>query len=71
MKQVLVIHLNDVDREEAVEFLDTPFSSFSVAATAMSPVPQALIEEYDGKVDAIALDGIPIQLQLGTAHVGA
>ncbi len=69
MKQVLVIHLNDVDREESVEFLDTPIQLIQRGCHGDVARAQALIEEFDGKVDAIALDGIPIHLQLGTVHV--
>jgi predicted amino acid dehydrogenase len=69
MKQVLVIHPNDENWEETVEFLDTPVRLIYRGCHGDVARCAAWIDEFDGQVDAIAFDGIPIQMQLGSAHV--
>ncbi len=69
MKQVLVIHPNDENWEETVEFLDTPVRLVFRGCHGDVARCAACIDEFDGQVDAIAFDGIPIHMQLGSAHV--
>ncbi len=68
MKQVLVIHLNDIDGEETVRFLGQPVRLLLRGCHGDGARAAHLIAEYDGAVDAIALDGLPLELQLGAAH---
>ncbi len=68
MKQVLVINLNDTDVESQVEFLGQPLTLITRGSGGDVARAQALIEEYDGKVEAIALDGFTLSLQLGSAQ---
>ncbi len=68
MKKVLVIHLNDTETEEQVEFLGQQIQLIYKGTLGDGARAAALLAEYDGKVDAIALDGLPAELQLGGAH---
>lgn len=68
MKKVLVIHLNDTVAEEQVEFLGRQIDLIYRGCKGDAARAAALIKEFDGKVDAIALDGLPFELQLGAAH---
>ncbi len=68
MKQVVVIHLNDVDRDEEVTFLGTTVLLQWRGCHGDATRAAALIGAYDGKADAIALDGLPAELTLGPAH---
>ncbi|MGL4650070.1 MAG: serine carboxypeptidase, partial [Caldilineaceae bacterium] len=68
MKQVLVVHLNDTDRDEEVTFLGQPLLLKWRGCHGDATRAAELIAEYDGNVDAIALDGLPGELTLGPAH---
>lgn len=68
MKQVLVIHLNDYDVESTVEFLGQSITLIQRGCAGEYARAEALIREYDGKVDAIAVDGLSIWLQLGSTR---
>lgn len=68
MKQVLVIHLDETDGEQKVTFLGQTVSLQLRGCHGDGERAAALIREYDGKVDAIALDGLPAELQLGNAR---
>jgi predicted amino acid dehydrogenase len=68
MKQVLVIHLNDFDDDKTISFLDQSVELILRGCHGDADKARQLIAEYDGKVDAIALDGLPADLQLGPVH---
>ncbi len=68
MKKVLVVHLDDTNSEEKVEFLGQTIELILRGSHGDGTRAAALIAEHDGKVDAIALDGLPFELQLGAAH---
>ena len=68
MKRCLVIHLGEKNEdfvavlgEHRAEVLRRGFGRDIERA-------RALLREYDGKVDAIGFDGIPMDLELGDAH---
>jgi predicted amino acid dehydrogenase len=68
MKRILVIHLG----KEAEDFTATlgarQVQVLWRGCTRNSELARRLVAEHDGQVDAIALDGIPIHLELGRAH---
>lgn len=68
MKQILVIHLNHVTTSETVTFLGRPIQIQHVGCDGDATRAQMLIAEYDGRTDAIALNGLPTTLQLGPAQ---
>ncbi len=68
MKQVVLIHLNEHDAESNVTFLGRDVTIRRRGCGGDYERARALIAEYDGKVDAIGLEGLPAQLQLGGAH---
>jgi len=68
MKKVLVVHLNDFNREEEVSFLDQELTLIYRGCHGDSARAAALLREFDGKVDAIALDGLPFELHLAGGH---
>lgn len=68
MKQVLVIHLDDAETTQSVNFLGQEIKLILRGCHGDATRAAALISEFDGKVDAIALDGLPGELQLGSAH---
>ena len=68
MKKVLVINLVEAETEEQVEFLGQQIELISRGCRGDGARAAALIAEYDGNVDAIALDGLPFELHLGAAH---
>ena len=68
MKRCLVIHLGEKNEdfiavlgERRAKVLRRGFGRDLERA-------RALLREYDGKVDAIGFDGIPLDLELGEAH---
>lgn len=65
MKQVLVIHLGDGEAVETVEFLGQTISIRRIGCHGDAARARALIEQADGQVDAIGLEGLPVQLRLG------
>ncbi len=66
MKQILIIHLNDENNSEVVHFLDQEVQIQRKGCGGDPEIARALIAEYDGKVDAIGLDGLPATLELGS-----
>jgi predicted amino acid dehydrogenase len=69
MKRVLVIHLNQEEETTVVHFLGQAVELIRRGSGGDPARIEALITEYDGSVDAIALEGIPAVLQLGPAQV--
>lgn len=69
MKRVLVIHLNQEDETTVVRFLGQEVELIRRGSGGDPARIEALIAEYDGRVDAIGLEGIPAVLQLGPAQV--
>ncbi len=68
MKNILVIHLNEADETAVVTFLGQQVEIVRRGCGGDAERAQALIIEYDGRVDAIGLEGLPFDLQLGNAH---
>lgn len=69
MKKILHLHLNQGDTTEVVHFLDHDVEIRSIGCHGDVGLVERLLAEYDGQVDAIALDGMPDLLELGTARV--
>ena len=69
MKKILVIHLGTNSAEEQVRFLGQDVQVTYRGSSGDAGTARNLIEEFDGKVDAIALSGIPSALHLGPAQV--
>ncbi|MCO6449758.1 MAG: serine carboxypeptidase [Caldilineales bacterium] len=69
MKTVLVIHVNEVDTDSVVTFLDQKVEIFYRGCGGDLERAAALIAEYDGRVDAIGLESMPAELHLGPAQV--
>ncbi|MCB9140396.1 MAG: serine carboxypeptidase [Caldilineaceae bacterium] len=69
MKQVLVIHSGEGGWEETVEFLGSSVRLIGRGCGGDMTRAAAWIDGFDGTVDAIALDGIPLTMQLGNASV--
>ncbi|MCB8985235.1 MAG: serine carboxypeptidase [Ardenticatenaceae bacterium] len=65
MKRVLVIHLNQDNQTEVVHFLGQEIQIQCKGCGGDPEQARALIAEYDGRVDAIGLDGLPTLLELG------
>jgi len=68
MKQVAVIHLDSDDSEETVRFLGQEIRLVYRGCDGDTEKARALIGEFDGQVDAIALQAMPSALQLGPAQ---
>ncbi len=68
MKRVLVIHLNESEATATVSFLGQPIELILRGCQGDVEQARQLIADFDGKVDAIALDGLSAELQLGSAH---
>jgi predicted amino acid dehydrogenase len=68
MKKVAVIHLNSREGEETVRFLGQDVHLVYRGCGGDPGKARAFIEEFDGKADAIALQGMPSVLQLGPAQ---
>jgi len=68
MKQVLVVHLNDVNDDEYVTFLGQDVHLLHRGSGGDPDRVRALLIEFDDKVDAIGLDGVTTLLQLGGAQ---
>ena len=68
MKKILVIHLGNETQTETVHFLDQAVEIERVGCGGDTAQAAELIRERDGQVDAIALEGMPAELQLGTAR---
>jgi predicted amino acid dehydrogenase len=68
MKQILAIHLDKHDEEFTVRFLGQQVGVLRRGCGGSVERARELIAAYDGKVDAIGLQGMPARLQLGPAH---
>jgi predicted amino acid dehydrogenase len=66
MKKILVLHLGDDEETTTTSFLDQAFEIHRLGTGGDPDRAGALIAQYDGKVDAIALEGFAAQLKLGT-----
>lgn len=69
MKEILTIHLNQGEQTSVVEFLGQEVLIRRVGCGGDADKARALIEQYDGKVDAIGLEGLPAELELGGVRV--
>ena len=67
IKQILVIHLYDGDQIATVSLLGYDLQIRRMGCAGDLDRAQALIAEYDGRVDAIALEGMPTDLRLGAS----
>ncbi|MEZ4518959.1 MAG: serine carboxypeptidase [Chloroflexota bacterium] len=66
VKHVLVIHLGTNTHTEDAVFMDQSFQLRWIGVNGDMEQARSLIAEYDGRVDAIALDGMPALLELGS-----
>lgn len=69
MKRVLLIHLDGDDSATRVRFLDQDVEILRRGCNGEPAKARALIEAFDGEVDAIGLQGMPSALQLGSAQI--
>ena len=67
MKEILVIHLNSGTEITGVSFLGEEVQIRRVGCSGDVELARALIKQHDGQVDAIGLEGLPAELQLGNA----
>ena len=65
MKHILVIHLNSTEDTSTVSFAGREVEIQHVGCAGDAERARALIAEADGQVDAIGLEGIPSDLQIG------
>ncbi|MFZ1401338.1 MAG: hypothetical protein WAS33_30820, partial [Candidatus Promineifilaceae bacterium] len=65
MKQIAVLHLNRPETAETVTFMGQPLHIYHLNCANDLEKARELIARYDGQVDAIALDGMPAELELG------
>ncbi|MFN8442479.1 MAG: serine carboxypeptidase [Caldilineaceae bacterium] len=68
MKEIVVIHLNQENQDSSVRFLNTEVLIHRRGCGGDVAKTRALLQEFDGKVDALALEGLPAELYLGTTH---
>ena len=68
MKEIVVIHLNREDQDSSIHLLNSELLIHRRGCGGEIEKARALIQEYDGKVDALALENLPAELQLGTIH---
>lgn len=68
MKKVLLIHIDEGDSTTRATFLGQEIEIHRIGVAGDASKAKALIEEYDGKVDAIGLEGMPAELTLGSEH---
>ncbi len=68
MKRCLVIHLGDENENFIASLGDRRVEVLWRGCDRDLDRARSLIREHDGKVDAIGLDGIPLDLELGRAH---
>lgn len=68
MKQLLVIHTGEGNDSAQHTFMGHDLRLRRAGCGGDAERARALIQEYDGKVDAIALEGMPADLELGDAH---
>jgi predicted amino acid dehydrogenase len=68
MKRILLIHLNSSEDIATVSFAGRAVEIRRVGCAGDPERARALIAEADGQVDAIGLEGIPSELQIGETH---
>lgn len=68
MKQILVIHLGEGEEEAEIDFLEQKLHLRRAGCTGDPELARKWIEACDGSVDAIGLEGLPAELQLGAAR---
>ena len=68
MKKIAVIHLGTDSATETITFLDQDVEITYAGCKGVEAEAQQLIQKFDGQVDAIALDGLPALLELGSAR---
>jgi predicted amino acid dehydrogenase len=68
MKQILVIHTGEGGETANYSFMGHNLSVRRVGCGGEPERARALIQENDGRVDAIALEGMPATLELGAAR---
>ncbi len=68
MKTILVLHLGAGDETETVSFLGQQVQIHRIGCGGDGERAHALVEAYDGRVEAIALEGMPSELRLGAAN---
>ncbi len=66
MKQVLLLHLHPVEKTETVHFLGHTIQIIHRTCQGHPEQAQAIIAQYEGQVAAIGLEGLPLNLQLGS-----
>ncbi|WP_420643308.1 serine carboxypeptidase [Candidatus Leptofilum sp.] len=67
MKQIVVLHLNRPEDIETVTFMGQSLQIRHLNCANSLDTARELITKLDGQVDAIALHGMPAQLELGPA----
>lgn len=68
MKKVLVITITEEDSHSVVHFLNQQIEVHRLGCGGEIERARQLIHAYDGKVDAIGLEGLPRYLRLGSAR---
>jgi len=69
MKKVIVIHLNEGAHTELVNFLGQVVEVHQIGCGGDPHRAREIIATHDGKVSAIALEGMPANLELGSVRV--
>lgn len=69
MKSVIVIDLTDQNETETANFLGQEVEIHRIGCEGDPELAKKIIADYDGRADAIALDGLPARLELGAAKV--
>jgi predicted amino acid dehydrogenase len=65
MKQILVVHNDEGDETRRVAFLGQAVAIRRIGCGGEAERARALIARFDGRVDAISLEGLPAHLRLG------
>ena len=66
MKEIAVIHIGDRNADESISLVGQEVCAHLRGTGGDVERARALIAEFDGRVDCIALDGFPAILQLGS-----
>ena len=69
MKQILILHSGEESDTEQQQFMGHDLRLRRVGCGGDAERARALLAENDGRYDAIALEGLPTQLELGDAHL--
>lgn len=68
MKQILLLHLNACEQTETVTFLGQTVQIHHRTYPGDAEKTQEIINQYNTSIAAIGLDGLPMNLQLGSAR---